>query len=85
MKRDGMMHACARRHRLQQLVDGKVRGPPIPAGSPAEARHEAEVERYMAGFKMQVIDVNRSNKGTRSGGIATFSAMVVVGNFMVIP
>ena len=31
----------------------------------------------------QVVDVNRSNKGTRSGGIATFSAMVVIGNFAV--
>ncbi len=31
----------------------------------------------------QVVDVNRSNKGTRSGGIGRFSTMVVVGNFAV--
>ena len=32
---------------------------------------------------VQVVDVNRSNKGTRSGGIGRFSTMVVVGNFQV--
>ena len=32
---------------------------------------------------MQVVDVNRSNKGTRSGGIGRFSTMVVVGNYKV--
>jgi hypothetical protein len=32
---------------------------------------------------LQVVDVNRSNKGTRSGGIGRFSTMVVIGNFAV--
>ena len=32
---------------------------------------------------VQVVDVNRSNKGTRSGGIGRFSTMVVVGNYNV--
>lgn len=31
----------------------------------------------------QVVDVNYSNKGTRTGGVGTFSAMVVVGNYRV--
>ena len=32
---------------------------------------------------MQTINVNRSSKGTRSGGIARFSAMLIVGNYKV--
>ncbi|KAK9837101.1 hypothetical protein WJX81_002759 [Elliptochloris bilobata] len=32
-------------------------------------------------FDMQVIDVNVTNKGTRTGGIQSFTAMVVVGNY----
>ena len=32
------------------------------------------------GFRMKVVDVNRTCKGTRSGGLYRFSAMVVVGN-----
>ena len=34
---------------------------------------------------MQVIDVNVTNKGTRAGGIQSFTAMVVVGNYNVRP
>ena len=33
----------------------------------------------------QVIDVNVTNKGTRAGGIQSFTAMVVVGNYNVRP
>ena len=38
---------------------------------------------YQGHAAMQVVDVNRSNKGTRSGGIGRFSTMVVVGNYKV--
>ncbi len=35
------------------------------------------------GAGAQVVDVNYSNKGTRTGGVGTFSSMVVVGNYRV--
>jgi Ribosomal protein S5, N-terminal domain len=31
-------------------------------------------------FKMMIVDVNRTNKATKAGGVQRFSAMVVVGN-----
>ena len=39
----------------------------------------------MAIWGAQVIDVNVTNKGTRAGGIQSFTAMVVVGNYNVRP
>jgi len=37
----------------------------------------------LPGAGAQVVDVNYSNKGTRTGGVGTFSSMVVVGNYRV--
>ena len=42
------------------------------------------VDLHSSSFEIlgaQVVDVNYSNKGTRTGGIGSYSAMVVVGNF----
>ncbi|KAL6781316.1 MRPS5 [Auxenochlorella protothecoides x Auxenochlorella symbiontica] len=63
---------------LQQLLQGKI------LDSDPEARREwAEIERSFApptGLRMRVVDINRTSKGTRSGGLYRFGAMVVVGN-----
>ena len=38
------------------------------------------MEAWLQGFRMKVIDVNRINRGSRTGGIGRFSALSVVGN-----
>ncbi len=51
--------AC--RFHLQQLLNGKYDSelPAMESGSPEEERMEAEMERYLDGFKMQVSLQNR--------------------------
>ena len=56
----------------------------------AERRHVLRAPGHPTGHVMamrgaQVIDVNVTNKGTRSGGIQSFTAMVIVGNYNVRP
>ncbi len=44
-----------------------------------------EEEAFLAGFQSQVVEVRGVSKGTRTGGIRRFSAVVVVGNGKVCP
>ncbi|BDA50595.1 probable 30S ribosomal protein S5 [Coccomyxa sp. Obi] len=75
------MNKTQARFHLTQILKGRYRETPMDHGSKNEEQMEAEMAQFMANFKMQVVDVNRSNKGTRSGGIGRFSTMVAVGNF----
>lgn len=46
---------------------------------------KSEMDAWLRGFRMKVIDVNRINRGSRTGGIGRFSALAVVGNSDVSP
>ena len=50
--------------------------------STEEARFKADVEDT---FNMQVVDINRTTKGMKSGGIVRYGSLVVVGNNNVRP
>jgi hypothetical protein len=39
-----------------------------------------EMEEWLSHFRMKVVDVNRTSRGSPTGGIGRFSALVVVGN-----
>jgi len=63
---------------LQKLLQGGM----LRADPTAMAEWE-EIQKAFTppeGFRMKVVDINRTCKGTRSGGLYRFSAMVVVGN-----
>lgn len=63
---------------LQKLLQGgMLRADP---SAMAEWNEIQAAFRPPQGFRMKVVDVNRTCKGTRSGGLYRFSAMVVVGN-----
>lgn len=69
---------------LHQLLHGRI-GRELYENPPTLDDPEVEQQwaDFLEGFKSLTIDVNRSRKGTRSMGIETFSAMVVVGNMQV--
>lgn len=46
---------------------------------------EREMEAWQRNFRMKVVDVNRTSRGSPTGGIGRFSALVVVGNSNVSP
>ena len=63
---------------LQKLLQGgMLRADPAAM---AEWQEIQAAFKPPEGFRMKVVDVNRTCKGTRSGGLYRFSAMVVVGN-----
>ena len=63
---------------LQKLLQGgMLRADPAAM---AEWKEIQAAFKSPEGFRMKVVDVNRTCKGTRSGGLYRFSAMVVVGN-----
>jgi len=39
-----------------------------------------DMEEWLSYFRMKVVDVNRTSRGSPTGGIGRFSALVVVGN-----
>ena len=54
---------------------------PLPSADAAQAAEDSEaLRRWSAQLRSQVVDVNRSSKGSPTGGVARFSAMVVSGN-----
>ena len=54
---------------------------PLPSADAAQAAQDSEaLLRWSAQLRSQVVDVNRSSKGSPTGGVARFSAMVVSGN-----
>ncbi|EFN58153.1 hypothetical protein CHLNCDRAFT_141951 [Chlorella variabilis] len=68
----------SRRIMLQQLLEGGI----MRVDPQARAEWEAIQEQFKppADFRMKVVDVNRTCKGTRTGGLYRYSCMVVVGN-----
>jgi ribosomal protein S5 len=68
----------SRRVVLQKLLQGG-----ILQADPMAAEELRKIERSFRpppGFRMKVVHINRTCKGTRSGGLFRFSALVVVGN-----
>lgn len=68
----------SRRVVLQKLLQGG-----ILQADPMAAEELKKIERSFRpppGFRMKVVHINRTSKGTRSGGLFRFSALVVVGN-----
>jgi small subunit ribosomal protein S5 len=63
---------------LQKLLQGGMLAADPEAM--AEWEHIQKAFQPPEGFRMKVVDVNRTCKGTRAGGLYRFSAMVVVGN-----
>jgi small subunit ribosomal protein S5 len=73
----GLGHG-ARRVVLQRLLQGGML-----KADPAAAAEWAEIQKAFEppqGFRLKVVDVNRTCKGTRSGGLYRYGCMVVVGN-----
>ncbi len=68
----------SRRVVLQKLLQGGILSVDATA---AEALKNIERSfRPPPGFRMKVVHIARTSKGTRAGGFARFSALVVVGN-----
>ena len=54
---------------------------PLPSADAPQAAADAEaLSSWASQLRSQVVDVNRSSKGSPTGGVARFSAMVVSGN-----
>ncbi|KAK9820753.1 hypothetical protein WJX74_011094 [Apatococcus lobatus] len=65
---------------LQQLLSGKA-GVDMGTQMLAMSEEEARFKEDMADtFNMQVVDINRTTKGMKSGGIVRYGSLVVVGN-----
>ena len=68
----------SRRIVLQKLLQGGIlQADPVAA---QELKKIEQSSRPPSGFRMKVVNVNRTSKGTRAGGLFRFSALVVVGN-----
>lgn len=68
----------SRRVVLQKLLQGGIlQADPMAA---EELKNIEQSFRPPPGFRMKVVHINRTCKGTRSGGLFRFSALVVVGN-----
>ena len=68
----------SRRVVLQKLLQGG-----ILSADPLAAEELKNIERSFRpppGFRMKVVHIARTSKGTRAGGFGRFSALVVVGN-----
>ena len=68
----------SRRVVLQRLLQGG-----ILSADPTAAEALKKIERSFRpppGFRMKVVHIARTSKGTRAGGFGRFSALVVVGN-----
>jgi len=68
----------SRRIVLQRLLQGGIlQADPVAS---QELKKIEQSSRPPGGFRMKVVNVNRTSKGTRAGGLFRFSALVVVGN-----
>lgn len=68
----------SRRVVLQKLLQGGILQSDAVAAE--ELKKIEKTFRPPSGFRMKVVHINRTCKGTRSGGLFRFSALVVVGN-----
>ena len=62
---------------MQQLLTGNELASTSATGAEEDA---AELAKKQETYSLKLVDVNSTNKGTKSGGVQSFSAMVVVGN-----
>jgi small subunit ribosomal protein S5 len=68
---------------MQRILDGKEASafPRLPTDDPAaDAEAEAAEAAFLGRFRTRVVDVTRSSKGSNTGSVSRFSAMVVAGN-----
>jgi small subunit ribosomal protein S5 len=68
---------------MQRILDGREAAafPPLPTHDPgADADAAAAEAAFLARFRTRVVDVTRSSKGSSTGGVSRYSAMVVSGN-----
>ena len=65
---------------MQQLLTGNELAGASAIGDDSDA---AELAKKSETYSLKLVDVNSTNKGTKSGGVQSFSAMVVVGNHEV--
>lgn len=67
---------------LQQLLSGDTLAKEYLAEVKEEERDfkKQNEDQPFGGFRMKIVDINRTCKGTRAGGMWRFSCMVVVGN-----
>lgn len=68
---------------MQRILDGREAAafPRLPTDDPgADAASEAAEAAFLARFRTRVVDVTRSSKGSCTGSVSRFSAMVVAGN-----
>ena len=68
----------SRRVVLQKLLQGGILS--VDATAAEALRNIERSFRPPPGFRMKVVHIARTSKGTRAGGFARFSALVVVGN-----
>ena len=68
---------------MQRILDGREAEafPRLPTDDPAaDAEADAAEAAFMSRFRTRVVDVTRSSKGSCTGSVSRFSAMVVAGN-----
>ena len=76
------MPFCPCRFLLRQMLSGKGRDMLMEDGA-GRSLEEEQPTAPPENFLMKLVDVNRTSKGTKSGGLQSLSAMVVVGNSRV--
>ena len=64
------------------MLSGKGRDMLMEGGA-ERSMEEEQPTASPENFLMKLVDVNRTSKGTKSGGLQSLSAMVVVGNSRV--
>lgn len=70
---------------MEQALAGRW-GPTVPVAEPDDAGEAPPERGFRVGdrpsdaFRMHVVDINRTSKGTKAGGVLHFTAMCVVGN-----
>ena len=64
------------------MLSGKGRDMLMEGGA-GRSLEEEQPTASPENFLMKLVDVNRTSKGTKSGGLQSLSAMVVVGNSRV--
>ena len=86
---EGLLHEMETSNRtrarfiMQRILDGKEAAafPRLATDDPAaDAEAEAAEAAFLARFRTRVVDVTRSSKGSCTGSVSRFSAMVVAGN-----
>lgn len=83
MEHWSIVYGC--RFVLEQILRGKIDVFGKPQYFPEALDREDAMQEWLSFFRAKVVDVNRTSRGSPTGGIGRFSAMVVVGNSNVRP